>query len=97
MSKIITSIFFLLLLNGCVQSSAFLGPAVTVASTGNLAQAGLSYASSQTIIKITGKTPAKNIENFLKKNKENKKNATDFFKVVNKVNKNSGIKNLANQ
>jgi len=98
MFKIIIAIFFLLFFNGCIQGSAFLGPAVTVASTGNIAQAGLSYASSQTITKITGKTSAEHIENFLEKNKNVKKNATDFFKIVNKVNKNSGIKkNLTNQ
>jgi len=100
MIKIAYGIIILFILNGCIQSSALLGPAVTVASTGNIAQAGLSYASSQTITKITGKTPAANIKSFLEKDKDKddeNENATDFFKLVNKINKNSGIKNLANQ
>ena len=98
MSKIITSIFFLLLLNGCVQSSAFLGPAVTVAGTGNIHQAGLSYISSKTMAKITGKTPAENIKTFLNMSEEDRNtNANNFFNVVKKINKKSGIKDLANQ
>ena len=39
--KIISGIFFLCLLNGCVQSTALLGPVYTMASTGNIYQAGL--------------------------------------------------------
>jgi hypothetical protein len=55
MLKAITSIFFLLFLNGCAQIFVFLGPAVTGASTGSMYQAGLSYGSSTAITKITGK------------------------------------------
>ena len=65
MIKITCKILILLLFNGCIQSSVFLGPAVTVASTGNIHQAGLSYVSSKTVAKITGKTPAENIKTFL--------------------------------
>jgi len=70
MLKTIALIFFLLIFNGCVQNTALLGPAITVASTGNVHQAGLSYASSKTITKITGKTPGENIKSFLEKNKD---------------------------
>ena len=98
--KIIFAIFILSFLNGCVQSTAFFGPAVTVASSGNITQAGLSYVSSQTVTKITGKTPAANIKNFLEKNKDDEDqsaNAKNFFTMVKEINKKSGIKNLANQ
>ena len=98
MFKIFNAIFFLLLLNGCVQSSAFLGPAVTVAGTGNIHQAGLSYVSSKTVAKITGKTPVENIKTFLKMSEDDQnKDANNFFNVVKKINKKSGIKDLANQ
>ena len=98
MFKIFNAIFFLLLLNGCVQSSAFLGPAVTVASTGSVYQAGLSYASSKAIIKITGKTPAENVKIFLKNNEnDDSGNANNFFEMVKKINTNSSVKTLANQ
>ena len=88
----------LLLFNGCVQNSAFLGPAVTVAGTGNIHQAGLSYVSSKTVAKITGKTPVENIKTFLKMSEDDQnKDANNFFNVVKKINKKSGIKDLANQ
>ena len=43
LKKIITGLFLLFFLNGCVQSTALLGPAYTLASTGNIYHAGLSY------------------------------------------------------
>tara|TARA_B110000495_G_C22860096_1_gene501531 strand:- start:76 stop:327 length:252 start_codon:yes stop_codon:yes gene_type:complete len=83
-----------------VQNTALLGPAVTAASTGNLYQAGLSYGSSKVVTKITGKTTTENIKIFLNKNKDVEKeteNTNDFFKMVKKINKSSGIKNLTSQ
>tara|TARA_B110000211_G_scaffold226520_1_gene280169 strand:+ start:84 stop:392 length:309 start_codon:yes stop_codon:yes gene_type:complete len=100
LKKIIISLFFVCFLNGCIQNTAFLGPAITVVSTGNVYQAGLSYGSSKVITKISGKTPVENIKSLLEKNKDeedDKKNANDFFKIVKKINKNSGVKNLTKQ
>ena len=100
LNKIIISIFAICFLTGCVQNTALLGPAVTAASTGNLYQAGLSYGSSKVVTKITGKTTTENIKIFLNKNKDVEKeteNTNDFFKVVKKINKSSGIKNLTSQ
>jgi len=66
-------ILFLLFFSGCVQSTAFFGPAITVASTGNIYQAGLSYGSNVAIKKITGNTPIENINKMLQpKENENK-------------------------
>ena len=42
-----------LFLNGCLQHTALLGPALTVANSGNIYQAGLSYGSNKAITKIT--------------------------------------------
>jgi hypothetical protein len=63
--KIITRIIFIVLLNGCAQSTALLGPIFTGASTGSVAQAGLSYGSNHIIKDITGKTSAENIQELL--------------------------------
>ena len=96
--KIIYVIFIFSFLNGCLQSTAFLGPAVTVASTGNVYQAGLSYASSKTIFKITGKTTTENIKIFLENSEaDESENADNFFEMVKKINNSSGVKILANQ
>ena len=45
LKKIITGLFLLFFLNGCVQSTALLGPAYTLASSGNIYQAGDRRAS----------------------------------------------------
>ena len=96
--KIILGIFLISILSGCVQNTAFFGPAVTVASTGSVYQAGLSYASTKTIIKFTGKTPTENLKFFLDNNEEDDiENANNFFEMVKKINKSSGVKNLINQ
>ena len=96
--KIILGIFLISVLSGCVQNTAFFGPAVTVASTGSIYQAGLSYASTKTIIKFTGKTPTENLKFFLDNNEEDDiENANNFFEMVKKINKSSGVKSLTNQ
>tara|TARA_B100000795_G_C22601907_1_gene361599 strand:- start:20 stop:316 length:297 start_codon:yes stop_codon:yes gene_type:complete len=98
MLKTFTTIFFLLLLNGCIQNTAFLGPVITGASTGSIHQAALSYGSNKAIKKITGKTPAENLKQVLMiNNKIDIENANNFFNTIKKMNENSSIKNLANQ
>ena len=62
LKKIIAGLFLLFFLNGCVQNTALLGPAYTMASTGNIYQAGLTYGSNQAVKKITGKSPTENIK-----------------------------------
>jgi hypothetical protein len=46
-----TSFLFLSLifLNGCLQSTAMLGPGVTLVTTGNVAQATFQYAANSAI------------------------------------------------
>ncbi len=44
-------------LSGCFQSSALLGPGMTIISTGNVAQAGFHYGANTAIKKETGKFP----------------------------------------
>ena len=101
LKKIITGLFLLFFLNGCVQSAALLGPAYTMASTGNIYQAGLSYGSNKAVKKVTGKSPTENIKS-LTDNKKSKideeKNYDEFFALVkNRIEKTSKIIKLANQ
>ena len=100
LKKIITGLFLLFFLNGCVQSAALLGPAYTLTSTGNIYQAGLSYGSGKAVKKITGKTPTENFKSLLdKKNtKVKEENYDDFFALVkSRIEKTSKIIQLANQ
>ncbi|MDA7847685.1 hypothetical protein N9A36_00500 [bacterium] len=99
--KIIAGLFLLFFLNGCVQSAALLGPAYTLASTGNIYQAGLSYGSNQAVKKVTGKSPTENIQSLVynkKKKIEEKEKQDEFFALVkNRIEKTSKIIQLANQ
>ena len=101
LKKIIAGLFLLFFLNGCVQSAALLGPAYTLASTGNIYQAGLSYGSNQAVKKITGKSPIENIKSLTdsKKSKiDEEQNYDEFFALVkNRIEKTSKIINSANQ
>ena len=101
LKKIIAGLFLLFFLNGCVQSTALLGPAYTLASTGNIYQAGLSYGSSQAVKKITGKSSTENIKSLTdsKKSKiDEEQNYDEFFALVkNRIEKTSKIINSANQ
>ena len=101
LNKIIAGLFLLFFLNGCVQSTALLGPAYTMASTGNIYQAGLSYGSNQAVKNITGKTPAENIkslvDNKMIKIEEKEKQDEFFVLVKSRIEKTSKIIKLANQ
>ena len=101
LKKIIAGLFLLFFLNGCVQSTALLGPAYTLASTGNIYQAGLSYGSNQAVKKITGKSPTENIQSLVDNKKieiEEKEKQDEFFALVkSRIEKTSKIIQLANQ
>ena len=100
LKKIIISAFAMCFLTGCLQNTAFIGPIFTVASTGSVYQAGLSYGSSKAIKKMTGKTPTENVKSFLDSNtivKEEEIYDEFFVSVKDKIEKKSNILNLANQ
>ena len=80
LKKLILGIIFLSFLNGCVQSTAFLGPMYTLGTTGNVFQAGLSYGSSKTVNIITGKTPVENIKDIIQPKDED----SDFERLIKK-------------
>ena len=55
--KLYFILFSFIFLTGCFQSSALLGPGMTIISTGNIAHAGLHYGANTAIKKETGKFP----------------------------------------
>ena len=97
----IIGIFLLFFLNGCAQSTALLGPAYTLVSTGNLYQAGLSYGSNHAVKNITGKSTTENIKSFVDDNKikvKEEESHEEFFALVkSRIEKTSKIIQLANQ
>ena len=68
--KIFFLLFSLTILNGCVETTAFLGPAISVGTTGNVYQAGLSYSTNRIIHSTTGKTPIEHVTDFFDPNDE---------------------------
>tara|TARA_Y100001970_G_C13974962_1_gene720154 strand:- start:459 stop:776 length:318 start_codon:yes stop_codon:yes gene_type:complete len=53
--KVLFFVTFIMLLNGCAQNTALIGPAITVATTGNVYQAGFTYGTNEAFKKETGK------------------------------------------
>ena len=91
LKKLTLGIFFLTLLNGCVQSSAFLGPVYTLSSTGNVFQTGLSYGSGKAVTSLTGRTTEENIKNLLQPKGED----SDFEMLIKqRIKKTRKIMNL---
>ena len=78
LKKIIISLFCFCFLTGCAQNVALLGPAYTLANTGNVYHAGLTYGSNAAITKITGKSTSQNIKEILTPKQED----TEFQKLV---------------
>ena len=73
MKKILLILVSFVSLNGCVQSTALLGPAITVGTTGNVYQASLSYGSNMAVKQITGKTPSEHVTSYIDNNNKEKK------------------------
>ena len=74
MKKILIVVSLTIILNGCANSLAFLGPASSVAGGGNIAQSAVSSAISYGVKKQTGMTPSEHAIAYVKKhNPENKK------------------------
>ena len=63
--KIAIILMSVVLLTGCAQSTAFIGPAITVAATGNIAQAGFTYGTNEIIKKETGKDTLQHVSSLL--------------------------------
>ena len=91
LKKLTLGIFFLTLLNGCAQSTAFLGPVYTLGSTGNIFQTGLSYGSGKVVTSLTGRTTEENIKNLLQPKDED----SDFERLIKqRIKKTRKIMNL---
>ena len=55
LKKIYSLVLIFIFLSGCIQSTALLGPGITIATTGNVMQAGLQYGANTAIKNETGK------------------------------------------
>ena len=75
-------IYFLILisisLSGCIQSTALLGPGITIATTGNVMHAGLQYGANKAIKKETGKDVITHLKDVVEEEQ-------DSHKLKNKI------------
>ena len=53
--KIFSIFLTLIIFNGCVQTTSLLAPGITIATTGNILQAGFQYGANTAIKNETGK------------------------------------------
>ena len=71
--KICFLILVSIVLSGCIHSASLLGPGVTIATTGNVMQAGLQYGANTTIKNRTGKDALTHLKNVVEEEKDNQK------------------------
>tara|TARA_Y100001970_G_scaffold46724_1_gene58955 strand:- start:471 stop:779 length:309 start_codon:yes stop_codon:yes gene_type:complete len=67
-NKIFIYIIGALILTGCVQSTAMMGPALTLASTGNVSQAGVTFFTNKAVEEETGMDTVSYVSNKLEQN-----------------------------
>jgi len=66
--KILSCILLGIILSGCAQSTAMLGPALTLATTGNATQAGMTFFTNKAVKKETGMDTVSFVSNKLEQN-----------------------------
>ena len=74
MKKVIFLTVITLFLNGCIQMVAYMGPAITGATGGNITHSALSYGLSYSVKKATGKTPIEQVISLTKEKQARAKN-----------------------
>ena len=75
--KLILGLSAGIILSGCVQSTAMIGPAITLASSGNVSQAGLTFFTNKAVEKETGMDTVSYVSNKIDENRVNE--------VINKI------------
>ena len=86
----------LVFLNGCLQSTALLGPGVTIATTGNVVQASFQYTANRAIKNETGKDALTLVKEVVEKDHKKRMFNKDFKKMVKKRVMNARKKILVN-
>ena len=75
-------IFSLFFLSGCLQSTAMLGPGVTLATSGNAFQAGLQYGANTAIKNETGKDAITLVKDVVEEDQQKRQFKKDFSIMV---------------
>ena len=81
-NKIFIYIVTVIILSGCAQSTAMLGPAITLASTGNVSQAGITYITNKAVEKETGMDTVSFVSQQLEQKNSKTRLRREFKKLV---------------
>tara|TARA_B110000967_G_C18321882_1_gene287908 strand:+ start:71 stop:508 length:438 start_codon:yes stop_codon:yes gene_type:complete len=88
-------IFTLTILSNCVTTSASLiGPVITAAKTGNVYQAGLSYASNNIIKNQLGSTPSEYVINLINQDSDEDTQNPSEDGLILSINKSNKLKKI---
>ena len=79
---IILIFFCFIFFNGCLQTTALLGPGMTVATSGNVVQAGIQYGANTAIKKETGKNTFEHLQDAVDNQQKEKKFKIKFTDLV---------------
>ena len=80
--KILTWIIAGIILSGCAQSTAMIGPVLTLASTGNASQAGLTFFTNKAIEKETGMDTVTYVSKKIEQQNSNTRLKREFKNLV---------------
>ena len=70
------------ILSGCAQSTAMLGPAITLASTGNVSQAGITFFTNKAVEKETGMDTVSFVSSKIEQNSSKTRIRREFKELV---------------
>ena len=71
-----------IILSGCAQSTAMIGPAITLASSGNMSQAGLTFFGNKAVEKETGMDTVSYVSNKIEQQNSRTKLKREFKNLV---------------
>ena len=80
--KILIYIVSAAILSGCAQSTAMLGPAITLASTGNVSQAGITFFTNKVVEKETGMNTVSFVSSKIEQNSSKTRIRREFKELV---------------
>ena len=81
-NKLLICILMGIILSGCAQSTAMLGPAITLASSGNVSQAGLTFFTNKAVEKETGMDTVAFVSNKIDEQNSKTKLKREFKNLV---------------
>ncbi len=70
------------ILSGCAQSTAMLGPAITLASTGNVSNAGITFVTNKVVEKETGMNTVSFVSSKIEQNSSKTRIRREFKELV---------------